>query len=205
MAPQRHSEEWPNVARIVHLQGGIQAINEPDKRVVLEPSSEKGCAAFNLQSYRSLYAVLERHFSLGVIGCEFIERPEQVRGWVPPEWRPFRTDVGWLTTDVAQTWSEISHSAFRINKIVVAQQARHIAAQLRICSFRLRDLSRSYNNHLRVLVDSGKFQETRGYVGNFSEDMFNSVHALLFELCTLRDFITSFVGQALFGRANLGW
>ena len=141
------------------FKGAFRRSMSHDKRVVLEPSSERGCAAFNLQSYRSLYAVLERHFSLGVIGCEFIERPEQVRGWVPPEWRPFRTDVGWLTTDVAQTWSEISHSAFRINKIVVAQQARHIAAQLRICSFRLRDLSRSYNNHLRVLVDSGNFKK----------------------------------------------
>ena len=197
---------WPQVVRVVHLGGGLRAVSEPQKKVFLEPHSPEGTIAVDLDDFGSLYGVIEKHLHLKVIGCDFFELKEQVLGYMPPEWRPFNRarNLGWATNDAAQVWSEISHAAFRANNLVLAQQARHISTQLRICIARLRDLSEKYHQHLSAMVEGGAYRETRGYTGNFTDEIFISVHAALFELCTLRDFITGFVGYAVFGAANLG-
>ena len=156
-----NNNNWPHVARIVHLPGGGRAINPPGPEVGIEPSMPlKSEIKFSLAQYPSLFSCFMTG-SYPPIGVDFYEIPDQIKGHVPPFWRPFHSQYhdGWPSAKAEDLWSCIAHAGFESGQVDVSDISRRIAFEIRACSWRLRDLSNSYNTELRGVCEKNDFKD----------------------------------------------
>ncbi len=193
--------EWPNVIRILHLLGGLRAINNPGASVAVVPTTTlRPPASFQIATYHDLFDNAARQ-GLSVIGCDFLSDPEEVSGLSDPDWRP-RTalveKMEWPAFEVQQLSARIGHAAAQDNNMSVFEKARHVATQLRICNWRLRDLSEAYHRHLAATCQAGAFKAGQGQDGRHSQHVFISAHAMFSELASLRDHLATFAAREIF-------
>ena len=101
---------WQNVIRILHLGGGLRAFNNPGVEVLLAPSrSGEQPITFTISSYPHLFSET-RARGLSIIGCEFLDDPEEINGLRAPDWRPLLEPfegLTWPAFDVEQGWAQI--------------------------------------------------------------------------------------------------
>lgn len=198
------NNNWPNVARIVHLPGGGRAINPPGPEVDIEPSKPlKSEIKFALVRYSSLLG----YFMSGSsppIGVDFYEMPDQVQGHVPPFWRPFHSQYsdGYPTAKAEDLWSCIANAGFESGQMNFTDISRRIAFEIKACSWRLRDLSNSYNTELRALCEKNKFKQGNKFKTLNSFLVSLATHAFLVDICTLRDYLSEFLAAFVFSKYN---
>ncbi|MEL7078121.1 MAG: hypothetical protein AAFY50_24130 [Cyanobacteria bacterium J06648_1] len=78
--------QWHPVRRIVHLDGGIRAINNPGSKVTIDPwTTDNKIVQFDLPNYQSLLIVLNS-LKINVFGIDYYSNPDQLSGIYPPEW-----------------------------------------------------------------------------------------------------------------------
>ena len=191
------ANKWHNVSRVVHLQGGIRAISNPGNEVVIIPGPDnKPNKKFNISRYPELIRNLEKQ-GLKVVGIDFYETEKQLKGHSPPNWRsvyanPSKNYPAWEAEDI---WSCLANAGFENGNIEFADICRRITFEIRATNWRLRELSEAYNTELTALCEMKKFNEGTKFESRNSFFISLSTHALLVEICTLRDYIAEFIAS----------
>ncbi len=186
--------KWP-AARIVHLAGGCRAINHHDPSVRFLPTKMDGIQA---PTYGALYGVLE---SLGfrIIGVDFYSHISEVEGTVPPNWRSYYRSgkTPWPTEETAQAWRNIGNAGFKKKDALLWDMASRIGYQLRVCDWRLRDISEAYGAQLQVRL-KGDFKPATRFEDGFTWLTYLSLQSFLVDACILRDYLSEFAAEYLY-------
>lgn len=200
----KQDNNWPAL-RFVHLVGGCHAINEPGPSVKIGPKALNGkTVQFQLSGYGALYSALYSKFEtieLPIIGVDFYSHVMEIEGRTPPDWRPFHK-IGasvWFCEDVTRIWSEISHSAHRKKNGRLWDLASRIKHQLRVCSWRLRQISVAYNEQLSARLKSNDFKAGQRFEDGFTWLAYLSIQAFLVDACVLRDYLAEFANYFVLG------
>lgn len=192
-------EDWPNVARIVHVAGGTRVFVDPDSQRLLA-SPNGSWSGPHIAAYHDLFPTI---FATGtnLIGCEFYSYKRQLDGLDEPHWWPLYHTTSGIRTPlkIFQDWSGISQQARQDGKYSAHKRSQIIWTQMRICSWRLFDLSNAYASHLSALCKDGRHSPGTKFDGSFSQFMFISAHAMFSELSSLRDYLASYSAIEIFG------
>lgn len=193
MTPAAHPE-WL-AARTVHLVGGCRAFNGFDPTVDFFPRTLDGqIMRFQSRHYDTLYAELKA-LEIAPIGFEFLSNSLEAKGLVPTNWRTFhpweRKNV-WPCNDQMDIWAQISYAASRESNAVLWDLARRISHQLRVCAWRLYQLSDAYNAQLRARVTEHDFKPGQRFEDGFTWLGYLAVQVFLVDACVLRDYLAEY-------------
>ena len=193
MPPAAHPE-WL-AARTVHLVGGCRAFNGFDPIVEFFPRTLDG-QMLRIQSkhYGSLYADL-KSLDVAPIGFEFLTNSLEAKGLVPKNWRTFHPWGGknvWPCNDQMDAWAQIAYAASEESNAVLWDLARRISHQLRVCAWRLYQLSDAYHAQLRTRTTEHDFKPGQRFEDGFTWLGYLAVQAFLVDACVLRDYLAEF-------------
>jgi len=192
--------DWP-AARFVHLPGGCRAINNPGPEVDFLPVALNGKHAhINLRAYATIYADLER-LGLPIIGIDFCSHILEVEERIPPNWRVYHKSpiTAWPATDVATKWARIGHGAHERKNGRLWDLASRISHQMRVCSWRLREISEAYRKQLFAHVCDGEFRDGQRFEDGFTWLAYLSIQSFLVDACVLRDYLAEFAAHFIYG------
>lgn len=192
--------------RTVHLTGGCRAFNGLDPTVEFHPLLvDGGSVRVTLREYRALYARLKQ-LDVAPIGFDFVSNALEAKALVPPNWRPFlpwtRTNV-WPCNDEADRWANISHAGWKA-KNPLWEIARRVSHQLRVCAWRLRQVSESYRETLHARTAEKDFQLNQRFADGFTWLGYLSLQSFLVDACVLRDYLAEFYASYACPDADLG-
>jgi len=122
-------KEWPNLVRIVHLSGGIRAVNNPGPTVSIVPSLNDSEIIFEIPSYKSLIAYLKKQI-LSPLGIDYYQIPEEISGLYPPYWRS--ASKAHKSID---TWRQLFNSRHNEKDYEFAEISSKIAFQLKAVEY----------------------------------------------------------------------
>ena len=108
------NSQW-HASRIIHLSGGMRAINIDGPEVRISPNTLHGkLTQFNTDSYGAIYSDLQ-NLGASVVGADFYSHISEVKGETPPNWRVFNqsTNTVWPSEETARVWKGIAHAAFK--------------------------------------------------------------------------------------------
>lgn len=188
--------QWYNDTRIVHLVGGLRAINKTGSEVIITTGSNGPVAPlFSINRYHALRWAL---ISLGykIVGIDYYETSEQAHGYYPPTWYPFHADQADKDSsrNAEKKWSGLANAAFKAENIELIDICSRINFEVRACNLRLRQLSEAYNVELWSICEQHQFSPGKIKTLN-SFSIYLETHDLLRELCTLRDYLAEFVAN----------
>lgn len=194
-------QSWP-AARIVHLSGGCRAINnnDPGPIVVLFPIATIGKQVqLTLPSYGAIYPSLQS-LGLFIVGVEFYSHVLEAKGKVPPNWRPYHrcATTAWPWDEPDMKWSHIGHNAHKRKNGRLWDLASRISHQMRVCSWRLRQISEAYREQLFAKYDSSGFPQGQRFEDGFTWLAFLSIQSFLVDACILRDYLAEFSAHFIY-------
>ena len=193
------NNQWP-AARIVHLMGGCRAINDHGPAIRIIPKSLEGVEfQFEISAYPVIYRRLES-IGLIILGVDFYSHVMEVDGSVPPNWRSYclRENNSWATEEVAQKWRNIGHAGFKRKNGLLWDTASRIGHQLRVCDWRLREVSEAYRNQLMARLKHNEFKVVKKYEDGFTWLSYLALQAFLVDACILRDYLAEFVAKHVY-------
>ncbi len=178
-------------ARVVHLAGGCRAHNNFDPLLVCEPALASGHKVqMNLRAYNSLYTELSTA-GLSSIGFDFATDSTKARGLELADWRPFHhwsTSI-WPCQDEIDRWSQIGYAGSKAKDPRLWDIARRVSYQLRVCAWRLRQISESYREQLHARTATGKFKVGTRFEDDHTWLCYLAIQAFLVDACVLRDYL----------------
>lgn len=192
---------WP-ASRIVHLLGGCRAINIDGPLVRIEPNTIQGkITQFSAQGYGAIYSDL-KSIGFDVVGVDFYSHISEVKGETPPNWRVYNrtNETSWASEETAQTWKGIAHSAFKKQNGHLWDLASRIGHQLRVCSWRIRQLSEAYHEQLLAKLQRGEIRETQPFEDGYTWLAYLAVQSVLVDACILRDYLAEFAAHFVIGK-----
>jgi len=189
--------QWYNVNRMVHLMGGLRAINEAGSKVTIPIGGNNFAPPLFIAQYHALHRDL---ISLGlkIVGVDYYESSQQLRGYHPPTWYPFHENQPDKNCSInaEHTWNGLAYAAYKAENIELMDICSRITFEIKACNLRLRQLSEAYNTELWSLCEQQQFYPGKIETLN-SFSIYLETHDLLRELCTLRDYSVSKVSQLL--------
>lgn len=195
---QTESKEQWLAGRIFHLRGGIRATNWFAPTVDIQPKTLNGkLAQIQSKIYGRTYGELE---SLGllIVGVDFYSHLFELDGRIPPNWRPHHSPVnGWVCDDAVTTWRHIAHAAYKAEQGRLWDLSSRIAHQLRVCGWRLRQVSDAYKDQLSARVQS-TFRAGQRFQDEFTWLAYLSIQSFLIDACILRDYIAEFAAHFIY-------
>lgn len=112
--------QWHNVRRVVHLVGGLRAINNPGSEVIIRFGSSDPGIPFSINMYHDLPCDLIA-LGLKIVGIDYYQTLEELKGYHPPMWYSFATgreNKGSSSIiNVENNWSGLAYAAFKAEKI----------------------------------------------------------------------------------------
>src|SRR5438105_3706009 len=87
-----------------------------------------------------------------------------------------------------EIWRQIAHAAFKAKRGRLWDSASRIAHQLRVCGWRLRQVSEAYRDQLWARSD-GKFAAGQHFQDQFTWLVYLAIQSFLLDACILRDYI----------------
>ena len=181
-------------ARVVHLTGGCRARNDFDPLLVFEPALASGeTLQMNLRAFNSLYAQLNTA-NLSSIGFDFVTDSTQASGLIPADWRPYHpwSSSIWPCQDEIDRWSQIGYAGSKAKDSKLWDIARRVSHQLRVCAWRLRQISESYREQLHSRTATGEFKAGARFEDGYTWLCYLSIQVFLVDACVLRDYIAEF-------------
>jgi hypothetical protein len=153
-----------------------------------------------LSDYWALYRTLESG-NLKILGVDFISDIRQAESRSPVEWRVYqsRPSTLWPSENQAQNWRKIANSAYNEKMGHLWDLASRISHQIRVCSWRLREISEAYYHQLNAQVLNG-FKSGNRFDNVFVWRSYVAVQAFLVDACILRDYLSEFAAQCHYGR-----
>lgn len=194
--------EWPNCVRVVHLLGGLRAMNNPGKLVKIGPGIT-GISDFEIEItvYRNLGTDCK---ALGFvpIGVEYYSTKDQVEGNYPPDWRidsslDYSVNPG-RKGSVQTGWSNIAMNREHEDNFLKGL-ARRISFALMSCKFRIWQVSEGYTNELIAASKRDVWLEDQDIFGTLNTDRtLLALSAFFLDVCILRDRFAEFISNYVF-------
>ena len=188
-----HTTDWP-AARIVHLTGGCRAINVDGPPTEFQPRTlAGGKVQFRVHSYKTLYLDLKNN-GLVPIGLDFYSSSLETTGHIPPDWRSYHpsNDTPWPCQFEIDRASHIGHAAFRQKNARLWDIASRLSHQLRVSSWRLRQISEAYQDQLHARLNSKEFCLGSRFIDSYTWLAYLSIQAFLVDACVFRDYLAEF-------------
>ena len=189
--------EWHNVVRLAHLLGGIRAVCNPGPVVRLRPKAADGAEiTFRLPSYPALHSSLV-HLNLYPLGIDFFESEEEIKGYQAQTWRPYHNDlpIRYITHEAEDVWGCLANAGYQSGDFGFMDISSRVAFEIRVTSWRFRELSEAYHRELRSLCETGQFHNGQGVRTESSFFIDFAMHAFLVHACTLRDYLAEFLSK----------
>lgn len=160
----------------------------------LEPAASNGqIACLFSPNYPQSYELL-RKYGLQTLGVDFYLDVAQADGRRLPSWRSYHHigSTSWPCAEQAETWSFIAHGAFQEKNGLLWDVASRIRHQLRVCDWRLRQISECYRDQLRATLGNGEFVEGRRFSNGFTWLGYLAIQSFLVDACVLRDYFAEY-------------
>ena len=185
---------WPQAARIVHLLGGGRVVNPICDMATFRPHTlANKDAEIKLPTYGALFSGIEQ-LGQTIVGVEFIQSTDELTGERPPQWRSYHKQgwTVWPAEDLTRKWSQISHAAFKEKEGQLWDIASKISYQLRLVSWRFKEISDAYNKQLIARYISKEFKKGNNFEDGYTQFIYMAIQSFLVDLCVLRDFLAEF-------------
>ncbi|WP_139306129.1 hypothetical protein [Methylomonas sp. LWB] len=185
--------EWPSI-RVVHLKGGLRCVNEASPKCELYPTSQNQSFIFNTPQYKQLYRSIES-LNQEIIGIEFIDNSYQAKGADVPEWRAYNKSCSdrWKNEKAATLWGDIGNSAYTIKDGRLWDLSNRISHQLRVCGWRVKELSDTYHDQLVAVLERENYAKEVKFTDSFTWLCYLSIQTFLVDACILRDYLAEFI------------
>ena len=191
----QHPQPGWLAARTVHLGGGCRAFNGFDPSVEFIPRTLDGkVMRFQSRQYGGLYSELAS-MEVAPIGFEFLSHSLEAKELVPTNWRtyqPWSRKQVWPCNDEIDRWAQIAHAAGEVNDATLWDTARRIGHQLRVCAWRLFQLSEAYKAQLHARTAERDFLPGTRFEDGFTWLGYLAVQVFLVDACVLRDYLAEF-------------
>ena len=155
---------------------------------------------FNSKEYGSLYAELCA-LEIAPLGFEFRTASYEVKMPVPSDWRtfhPWGPNNIWPCNNQAYIWGQIGYTATKVDNINLWDLSRRISHQLRVCAWRIYQLSDAYHSQLCQRLSDKDFKPGYRFEDEFSWLGYLAVQAFLVDACVLRDYLAEFAACYVF-------
>jgi hypothetical protein len=178
---------------VCFLEGGLVALNNPGGSVQICTGQRSAVlTSFDIERFIDLYSQLWRR-GHAVVGCEFYQTPDELRGIDPAQFRVFEPRIGWRCYDTGTSFRQIANAAMKLDQMALADCAARVAFELQAVEFRVLELCRAYSTQLRGCVSRGEISARRRFSDLNTRAVIHAIHALFYELAVLRDYIADFV------------
>lgn len=184
-------KEW-KPARIVHLLGGLRAVDGRAESVLIQIAPNRQLLRFATPKYEQLYATLGG-LSQTAIGVEF-PHPLTWEGRMAADWECFFPTLGFRVMEERRAWSNIRHSASRSGEAQVYDAASRCVTYLDLLDIRLMELSSAYNRVLRA----GIAEDTKPghlFSNSYMREIDAAIHAFVADAGSFRDLIAEIVWE----------
>lgn len=196
-------DEWRS-CRVIHSLGGIRLINEYGPPVRISPSAINGkSAAFETPAYGDLFKRTE-NIGLPIFGVDFLTHSGQFNGKDIPEWRSYfkANNTVWANEEGARLWSDIGTGAHKARCGKLWDVGSRISQQLRVCGWRLRELSDSYNAQLLSVSEDKDFSSNNRFMNGYTWLCYLSIQSFLVDICILRDYLSEYAAGFVFDKTD---
>jgi hypothetical protein len=185
--------------RIVHLLGGVRAVDDGQGQVVIEIAADRSLGQFQAPPYPNLYATL-RGIGFIPLGCEFLNSLS-LRGLDAPDWECASPAGGFLLREERLAWGNIRTAAITDKNAPVEDLASRASTYLDLLAIRIMDLSNAYNQALAA------YQGTGGKIGHMFGNGFQTyidaaIHAFVADAASYRDLIAETVWRLVLGESE---
>lgn len=187
--------------RIVHLLGGLRAIDLNDEQVWIEVVPGRKFGSFATPPYNQLFQILDHH-GFETIGADFLTNHAGFEG-APPDWQPFHSSKGCYAMDAERAWARVRYAASKAGNADLENLASKAKTYLRLLPLRLRQLSEAYNftvaraitGHSTVKIGNHFDNEWGSYVDA-------AIHAFLSDAGAFRDVLSEIVWRLILGKGD---
>lgn len=181
-------------SRIVHLLGGLRAVDARHGQVRIQVSLDKRIAQFAATPYPNLYVALT---SLGLhpIGVEFVQGGSYT-GMVPQDWQCISPATGFRTLAEQRAWQDVRTAAYTDKNAALADFASRAKSYLMLLPIRVFQLSDAYNRMLRL---AGSLKPEQLFDNVWQPHLDAAIHAYLADAASFRDLIAEGVWRYLLG------
>ncbi|WP_226636036.1 hypothetical protein [Brevundimonas poindexterae] len=185
--------------RIIHLSGGLRAVDLNDEKVWIEVGPDHRLGHFKTPPYANLYGALQ-NFGFEVLGVDFIQN-HAFAEVEPPDWRAYRSGFGFYDLHAERSWSNVKHAANGSSDYVLTLLAGKIRTYLKLLPIRLRQLSEAYNQSLHSAVSRPSPTEIGNHFDNgWTTYIDAAVHAFLSDASAFRDVLAETIWRVLLKR-----
>lgn len=182
-------------ARTAHLPGGLRAFNGLEPTVHVYPVAPgQPEPRFLARAYGTLYQDLQAR-DLLPIGFEFLTNSLEAKGLVPKNWRsyhPWGPKNIWPCEVQIEEWSQIGWVASQERRAELWDLARRISHQLRVCAWRMYQLSDAYHVQLKARTAERDISTGLRFEDGFTWLGYLAAQAYLVDACILRDYLAEF-------------
>lgn len=172
--------------RIVHLLGGLRAVDDGSGTIRIEVGHDQRLAQFPAPVYAQLYQNLIG-CGLRPIGAEFVSL-ESYNGLEAPNWECASPDQGFKIREERNLWSGIRHVAIRDKLSIERDLAERATTYLDLLPIRILQLSEAYNQSLRAYLAGGK-AEFVFFQNSFGRYIDAAIHGFVADAASFRDLI----------------
>src|SRR5690606_22337761 len=99
---------------------------------------------------------------------------------------------GWHCFNQADIWSHIAHAAIKQNNGLLWDVAQRISHLLRVCDWRLRQVSECYRDLLYAIVQAHEYTEGRRFMDRHTWLIYMEIESFLVSACVLRDSLAEY-------------
>lgn len=187
--------------RIVHLAGGLRAIDLNEDKVWIEVTPNYRLANFPTPPYRQLYQALHQ-VGFRPIGVDFLVNHAFSDG-APPDWEVFRGGKGMYAMTAERAWSGVRYAASKSRNATLETLSSKIRTYLRLVPMRLRQLSEAYNMSLARAVSKPTAVELGNLFDNeWTRHIDAAIHAFLADAGALRDVLSETIWRTVLRNDN---
>jgi len=149
---------------------------------------------FLARTYGTLYRDLQAR-DLLPIGFEFLSNSLEAKGLVPTNWRsyhPWGPKNIWPCEIQIEEWAQVGWVASQEGMAELWDLARRISHQLRVCAWRMYQLSETYHAQLKARTAERNISTGLRFDDGFTWLGYLAAQAYLVDACILRDYLAEF-------------
>ena len=186
MQPQVDAQSLP--PRVVHLLGGLRAIDDRSEKICVQVAHDQRRAHFPTPPYAQLYGTL---LGLGLrpIGVEFVNS-RTYQGLEAPDWECASPTEAFKIRTERHRWSEVRHAGIVDRAFDAIDIASRASTFLGLLPIRILQLSEAYNRALRANNSNPRpGNDTHFFDNSFSCYIEAAIHGFVADAASFRDLI----------------
>jgi hypothetical protein len=197
------SQEWPKT-RILHIKGGIRVINDCNNVAQLSPYKDNNIIKVNIEKYNSLFMEISE-MGLHILGVDLYSHPYEYNDIIPPQWKLniSHNNKPWFIWESIQKWAKLANAGLTNEDGLFLDISNRIRQQLKVCDWRMRDISESYHKILHSIVKSNDYKFDDRFQNQYTWLAYLSIQSFLIDACILRDYIAEFISIYIYNKKDL--